>query len=60
MLKGTMEAMTDREHKEMIREEDDAMYYEMGVADPDYCVLKFTAICGRYYSGFRSGDFTVG
>ena len=29
------------------------------VTDPDYCVLKFTAFSGRYYSGFKSEDFSV-
>ncbi len=30
-----------------------------GVTDPDYCVLKFTAIKGRYYSNFKSEDFEI-
>lgn len=59
MLKGTMEVLTDNEHKEMIWEEGDTMYYKEGVTDPDYCVLKFTAISGRYYSSFKSENFPV-
>ncbi|WP_455666290.1 pyridoxamine 5'-phosphate oxidase family protein [Phocaeicola sp.] len=59
MLKGIMEVMTDPAHKEMIWEEGDTMYYKEGVTDPDYCVLKFTAICGRYYSSFKSENFAV-
>ena len=35
------------------------MYYPKGVNDPDYCVLKFTAEKGRYYSNFRSEDFLI-
>lgn len=35
------------------------MYYKDGVIDPDYCVLKFTATKGKYYSNFRSEDFEV-
>ena len=31
-----------------------------GVTDPDYCVLKFTAVSGRFYSNFKSEDFVVG
>ena len=45
--------------KEMIWHEGDTMYYPEGVTDPDYCVLKFTAFSGRYYSGFKSEDFTI-
>ena len=37
----------------------DTMYYPQGVTDPDYCVLKFTAVKGRYYSNFKSEDFEV-
>lgn len=59
MLKGTMEVLTDNVHKELIWEEGDTMYYKEGVTDPDYCVLKFTAISGRYYSSFKSESFVV-
>lgn len=59
MLKGTMEVLTDSVHKELIWEEGDTMYYKEGVTDPDYCVLKFTAINGRYYSSFKSENFVV-
>ena len=55
-----MEVLTDSRHKEMIWEEDDTEYYPLGVTDPDYCVLKFTAVSGRYYSSFRSENFVVG
>ena len=53
MLRGTMEILTDSTSKEMIWQEGDTMYYPEGVTDPDYCVLKFTAFAGRYYSGFK-------
>jgi general stress protein 26 len=59
MLKGTMEVLTDSESKEMIWLPGDTMYYKEGVTDPDYCVLKFTAISGRSYSNFKSEDFIV-
>ena len=59
MLCGTMEVLTDDASKEMIWEEGDTMYYPEGVTDPDYCVLKFTAISGRYYSNFKSESFVV-
>lgn len=59
MLKGTMEMLTDPESKAEIWREGDEMYYPAGVTDPDYCVLKFTAQNGRYYSHFKSEDFSV-
>jgi len=59
MLKGTMEVLEDKTSKEMIWREGDTMYYPLGVTDPDYCVLKFSAQSGRYYSNYSSEDFTV-
>ena len=59
MLKGTMEVLTDKGSKELIWQEGDTMYYAKGVADPDYCVLRFTAQTGRYYANFSSEDFIV-
>ena len=59
MLRGTMEVLTDAESKEMIWREGDTRYYQEGVTDPDYCVLKFTATSGRLYSDFHSEDFSV-
>ena len=59
MLRGTMEVLTDAESKEMIWQEGDTVYYPGGVTDPDYCVLKFTAFSGRFYSNYRSEEFTI-
>ena len=59
MLKGTMEVLEDMESKEMIWQDGDTMYYSKGVNDPDYCVLKFTAQTGRYYTNFSSENFDV-
>lgn len=58
-LIGTMEVLEDAESKEMIWQDGDTKYYSQGVTDPDYCVLKFTAVSGRYYSNFSSEDFEV-
>ena len=58
-LLGTMEVLEDSEIKEEIWEKGDTMYYPQGVTDPDYCVLKFTAQNGRFYSNFKSEDFEV-
>lgn len=59
MLKGSMEVLEDAASKEMIWREGDTMYYPLGVTDPDYCVLKFIAESGRFYSNFKSEDFDM-
>ena len=58
-LIGTMEVLETAEAKERIWRKGDTMYYKEGVTDPDYCVLKFTAVRGRYYSNFKSEDFVL-
>ena len=59
MLKGVMEVLEDAASKEMIWREGDMTYYPLGMSDPDYCVLKFTAESGRYYSNFSSEDLSI-
>lgn len=58
-LMGNVEVMENAEEKERIWKFGDTMYYKEGVTDPDYCVLKFTAVKGRYYSNFKSEDFDI-
>lgn len=60
MLKGTMEVLQDIENRQMIWRHGDALYYPLGVTDPDYCVLKFTAQSGRCYSNLKSFCFDIG
>ena len=59
MLKGKMEVLTDQEFKNMIWKRFDKMFYKEGVTDPDYCVLKFTPISGRYYKDLKTESFDV-
>lgn len=59
MLVGTMEVLEDAGIKEELWEFGDKMYYPKGVTDPDYCILKFTAVKGRYYSNFKSENFEI-
>ena len=59
MLRGTMEVLTDAKSKEMIWREGDTQYYPGGVTDPNYCVLKFTATDGRFYSDFYPRSFVI-
>lgn len=58
-LVGIMEVLETPEAKERIWREGDTMYYSEGVTDPDYCVLRFTAERGRYYSNFSSQNFEI-
>lgn len=59
MLKGNIEVLEDQTSKDMIWEFGDTMYYKGGKTDPDYCVLKFTAVSARYYSNFKSVDVEI-
>lgn len=59
MLKGSMEVLKDAKSKKMLWKDGDKMYYPKGVTDPDYCVLKFTAQNGRFYSNFKSENFEL-
>ncbi len=59
MLRGTMEVLTDTVSKEMVWRDGDEQYYPGGVTDPNYCVLKFTATDGRFYSDFYPRSFVI-
>jgi general stress protein 26 len=59
MLLGTMEVLTDATLKEELWRNGDDLFHPLGVTDPDYCVLKFTAERGRFYSNLNSKDFTI-
>ena len=59
MLTGKMEVLTDQGSKNMIWKKSDTMFYKKGVTDPDYCVLKFTAIKGRYYCDLKTESFDI-
>ena len=59
MLKGTMEVLTDQAAKDLIWRRGDTMFYKAGVTDPDYCVLRFTAVSGRYYCDLRTESFRI-
>lgn len=59
MLTGTMEVLQDDEIKQEIWRTGDTMYYKQGVTDPDYCVLKFTAIKCRHYCNLKSESFDI-
>jgi len=59
MLKGTVEVLENDEIKKELWKIGDKMFYPKGVTDPDYCVLKFTAISGRYYCDLKTESFEI-
>lgn len=59
MLEGFIEVLEDSASKERIWQDGDTLYYPQGVTDPDYCVLRFTAQKGRFYSNFHSSDIAL-
>ncbi len=59
MLIGTMEVLEDSQTKQDIWRTGDTMFYKKGVTDPDYCVLRFTAIKGRYYCDLKTESFQL-
>ncbi len=59
MLVGTMEVLLAPAIKKEIWQPGDTIYYPGGMTDPDYCVLKFTALRGRRYCGLKSENFNM-
>ena len=59
MLTGTMEVLQNDEIRQEIWRTGDSIFYKQGVSDPDYCVLKFTAIKGRYYCDLKTESFDI-
>ena len=57
--KKKMEVLTDQEIKNKLWRKGDTMFYKNGVTDSDYCVLKFTAISGRYYCDLKTESFEI-
>lgn len=54
MLVGTMQVLTDQGIKDEIWRTGDTMFYKKGKTDPDYCVLKFTALKCRFYKDLET------
>ncbi len=59
MFTGKMEVLYDQKIKDMIWQDGDTMYYPLGVTDPDYCVLKFSAKQMRIYQNFKSENLDI-
>lgn len=59
MLTGLVEVLQDDEIRREIWRPGDKLFYKQGVTDPDYCVLKFTALRGRHYCDLKSESFNI-
>lgn len=59
MLVGTIEVLQDSESKQRLWHPGDERYYPLGVTDPDYSVLRFTAQWGDYYHALSKVSFEV-
>jgi len=60
LLKGDMEIVTDMAVKEKYWQNMFKGAYEQGTfTDPDFCVLRFTPMSGRFYANFVIEDFDV-
>lgn len=59
MLIGSIEILQDRESRKLLWVPGCESYYPLGVDDPDYTVLCFTATQGNYYHGLENIDFDV-
>jgi general stress protein 26 len=59
MLVGTIDILQDIESKKMLWSKGAEIYYPLGVEDPDYSVLHFTARWGNYYYGLSNISFDI-
>ena len=59
MLIGTVEILQDIESKKRLWKESFEMYYSLGVEDPDYSVLRFTAKQANYYHRLNNITFDL-
>jgi general stress protein 26 len=59
LLVGNVEVLLDLESKERLWRDGWEVYYPLGIIDPDYCVLRFTANWGNYYEGLQNITFEI-
>ena len=59
MLTGTVDVLQDEESRKRLWTDGCEKYYPLGVNDPDYSVLRFTALKGNYYHGLQNMSFDV-
>lgn len=54
MFVGTMQVLTEQSIKDEIWHAGDTMFYKEGKTDPDYCILKFSALRCRVYKDLKT------
>lgn len=54
MLVGTMQVLTEQSVKDEIWRAGDTMFYRKGKTDPDYCILRFSALKCRVYKDLKT------
>jgi general stress protein 26 len=59
MLTGTIGILQDLKSRQMLWNDGDERYYPLGVEDPDYSVLYFTAHKGNYYHKLKNITFEI-
>ncbi len=59
MLVGEAEVLGDMASRQRLWRAGFEKYYPLGVTDPDYCVLRFTAQWGNYYHALSNVTFEL-
>ena len=59
MLTGTIQIVQDLKSRQMLWADGSERYYPLGVEDPDYSVLCFTAKKGNYYHKLKNITFEI-
>lgn len=59
ILVGEVELLTDLESRKRLWKDGCEIYYPLGVTDPDYTVLRFTAKYGNYYESLNNVSFDI-
>jgi general stress protein 26 len=59
MLVGTIEVTQDNELRRKLWADGCEVYYPLGINDPDYSILSFTAERGNFYQGLENIDFDI-
>jgi general stress protein 26 len=59
MLRGFAEVSYDDDIRKSFWQDDMVMYYPLGHLDPDFALIKFTAMGGNHYKDLHNEDFGI-
>lgn len=59
MLSGKAEISCDDAKRQEFWSDGMKIYYPLGACDPDYVLVKFTAVKGNFYSGLKNVNFDI-